>query len=244
VWIGRPDGTPNPGFFGANVAAPLLKDIVAFLPAAHDLPPRTRPAEVAAVTVCWPTGEHARELAPEMCHVKRSAWALAGGVPPTLPDRMRAGSLRETVWLDPDTGLRVTPTCASGALAQEVARWPVNLEPWLDATLLRQHVLPRWKPGCAAADPPGVGLRIAGLESGAVLRPAPQASRIAVTLAAIGGTQQVYWLIDGRHSQMSRGTAPVRVVFTENGTHAITAFDAAGRHHRIEIVVKGLPPPA
>ncbi|MBK6998722.1 MAG: hypothetical protein IPH35_01665 [Rhodoferax sp.] len=22
VWIGRPDGTPNPGFFGANVAAP------------------------------------------------------------------------------------------------------------------------------------------------------------------------------------------------------------------------------
>ena len=23
VWIGRPDGTPNPGFFGANIAAPL-----------------------------------------------------------------------------------------------------------------------------------------------------------------------------------------------------------------------------
>ena len=22
VWIGRPDGTPNPGFFGANIAAP------------------------------------------------------------------------------------------------------------------------------------------------------------------------------------------------------------------------------
>jgi hypothetical protein len=36
----------------------------------------------------------------------------------------------------------------------------------------------------------------------------------------------------------------LRVVFTENGTHAITAFDADGRHHRIEIVVRGLPPPA
>jgi penicillin-binding protein 1C len=22
VWVGRPDGTPNPGFFGANIAAP------------------------------------------------------------------------------------------------------------------------------------------------------------------------------------------------------------------------------
>jgi penicillin-binding protein 1C len=27
VWVGRPDGTPNPGFFGANIAAPLLVDL-------------------------------------------------------------------------------------------------------------------------------------------------------------------------------------------------------------------------
>ena len=87
-------------------------------------------------------------------------------------------------------------------------------------------------------------VRIAGLEGGAVLRPAPQTGRIAVTLSAIGNTQRVYWLIDGDYSQVSKSAAPVRVVFTENGTHAITAFDADGRHHRIEIVVKGLPPPA
>ncbi|MGQ3093625.1 MAG: penicillin-binding protein 1C, partial [Roseateles sp.] len=29
VWIGRPDGTPNPGHFGANAAAPLLRDLAA-----------------------------------------------------------------------------------------------------------------------------------------------------------------------------------------------------------------------
>ncbi|MBN8452756.1 MAG: penicillin-binding protein 1C [Candidatus Accumulibacter sp.] len=29
VWVGRPDGTPNPGFFGANIAAPLLVEIFA-----------------------------------------------------------------------------------------------------------------------------------------------------------------------------------------------------------------------
>ena len=244
VWIGRPDGTPNPGFFGANVAAPLLKDIVAILPLPQDPPPRTRPADVAAVTVCWPTGERAQQVPPGMCHVKRSAWALAGGVPPTLPDRMRAGSLRETVWLDPASGSRVTPACTPGAQLHEVARWPVNLEPWLDTTLRRQHALPPWKTGCAADDAPGAELRIAGLESGALLRPAPQSGRIAVTLSAIGSAQRVYWLIDGHYSQVSKSAAPVRVVFTENGTHAITAFDAEGRHHRIEIVVKGLPPPA
>jgi penicillin-binding protein 1C len=243
VWIGRPDGTPNPGFFGANVAAPLLKDIVAILPLPHDPPARTRPAEVAAVTVCWPTGEHAQRVAPEMCHVKRSAWALAGSVPPTLPDRMRAGNLREVVWLDPASGSRVTPACTPAATLREVARWPVNLEPWLDTMLPREHVPPRWKSGCIVDDALSSGLRIAGLESGAVLRPAPQSPRIAVTLSAVGNTQRVYWLIDGRYSQVSRSAAPVRVVFRENGTHAITAFDAEGRHHRIEIVVKGLPPP-
>ena len=244
VWIGRPDGTPNPGFFGANVAAPLLKDIVTALPIAPEPVARKRPAEVTAVTVCWPTGEDARRVSPELCHVKRAAWALAGAVPPTLPDRMRAGSLREAAWIDPASGYRVTPDCAPGALPREVARWPVHLEPWLDTSLLRRHAALRWKPGCAMDGARGAGLRIAGLESGAVLRPAPQSARIAVSLSAIGGAQRVYWLIDGRYSQATRGAASVRVVFTENGTHAITAFDADGRHHRIEIVVKGLPPPA
>ena len=244
VWIGRPDGTPNPGFFGANVAAPLLKDLVAALPASSEPATRRRPPDVTAVMVCWPTGEDARRVSPEQCHVKRAAWALAGGVPPTLPDRLRSSGLREAAWIDPASGYRVTPDCEPGAQPREIVRWPVHLEPWLDATLLRQHAPPRWKPGCAADHAPGAGLRIAGLESGAVLRPAPQSHRIAVSLSAVGGTQRVYWLIDGRHSQVTRGTAPLHVVFTENGTHAITAFDADGRHHRIEIVVKGLPPPA
>ena len=43
VWVGRPDGTPNPGFFGANVAAPLLQDIVAALPEGAPQPGSGRP---------------------------------------------------------------------------------------------------------------------------------------------------------------------------------------------------------
>jgi penicillin-binding protein 1C len=43
VWIGRPDGTPSPGRFGANTAAPLLLQLF------DDLPPagRTRPPRPA-----------------------------------------------------------------------------------------------------------------------------------------------------------------------------------------------------
>lgn len=40
VWVGRPDGTPMPGAFGADVAAPLLFDIFARLPeGTTQLPP-------------------------------------------------------------------------------------------------------------------------------------------------------------------------------------------------------------
>ncbi len=56
VWVGRPDGTPNPGFFGANVAAPLLVDIFNAMPdgaASRALRP---PASVAQERICWPLG--------------------------------------------------------------------------------------------------------------------------------------------------------------------------------------------
>ncbi len=31
IWMGRPDGTPNPGHLGANSAAPLFRDLAAAL---------------------------------------------------------------------------------------------------------------------------------------------------------------------------------------------------------------------
>lgn len=39
VWLGRPDGTPVPGAFGADLAAPVLFDAFAALPATPLLPP-------------------------------------------------------------------------------------------------------------------------------------------------------------------------------------------------------------
>ena len=58
VWMGRPDGTPNPGHFGANSAAPLLKDLAAALPefGPQQLAPRHIPASVKPHAICWPLG--------------------------------------------------------------------------------------------------------------------------------------------------------------------------------------------
>jgi penicillin-binding protein 1C len=83
VWVGRPDGTPNPGFFGANVAAPLLRDVVFALP---DGPPRARirPPTVQATVICWPLGVRLQDLPAGACREQRLAWALNNTVPPSF----------------------------------------------------------------------------------------------------------------------------------------------------------------
>lgn len=71
VWVGRPDGTPNPGFFGANTAAPLVRDVLAAVDA-HWRQSVT-PASVSAQEICWPLGMAASHTAPEHCLERRTA---------------------------------------------------------------------------------------------------------------------------------------------------------------------------
>lgn len=84
VWVGRPDGTPNPGFFGANVAAPLLQDIVAALPPGPQMA-RVQPASVRSVLTCWPLGWRQESAPGGRCPEARRAWALDDTVPPSFP---------------------------------------------------------------------------------------------------------------------------------------------------------------
>ena len=241
VWVGRPDGTPNPGFFGANVAAPLLVDIFAALepPVA---PVRTPPASVTQARVCWPLGTRADGLPPELCHQERTAWLLDTAAPPTFPDRLRSGSARYADARDAASGARVRAACAPGEMQTvEVARWPAVLEPWLDAATRAKAVPPPWAPGCSAARAPEGGLRIVGLTSGETIRRAgngPAAGAPTVRLDARGGHEALFWLIDGRLIGRAPPGKPLRYEFAEPGRYAITVTDLAGHYDRIEISVR------
>jgi penicillin-binding protein 1C len=83
VWVGRPDGTPNPGFFGANVAAPLLQDIVAALPEGAQQV-RSRPETVQAAVTCWPLGYRLGSVPSGECPEQRAAWLLNDTAPPSF----------------------------------------------------------------------------------------------------------------------------------------------------------------
>ena len=115
VWVGRPDGTPNPGFFGAN--GRRCWDIVAALPEGAPQP-RIRPATVQAVVTCWPLGYRLGSGPTEACPEQRAAWALNDTVPPSF-----AGYADVTRAVAP--GRRVG---RGGAACRAAGRWR-----WTDA---------------------------------------------------------------------------------------------------------------
>ena len=227
VWVGRPDGTPNPGHFGANTAAPLLHDIAALLP---DGPPPLRPASVQPALTCWPLGLALNATAPGHCAERRSGWMLNGALPPTLPERGRSDGL-----------LLAAGVCADGRAHAAQARWPAALEPFRADTA----ALPCEGRGLPAGTP----LRITGLDDGAVLRPAPGVGTIDVALAVQGlgelrgPAAWVYWLVDGEQQHRSRGGEAWTLRLAQPGRHAITALDAQGRHHRITVTVQSRQTP-
>ena len=154
IWVGRPDGTPNPCHFGANTAAPLVKDLLAALGTTNTRP-RSVPANVRAVDICWPLGLAAEATPAAQCRVRRAAWTLDGTAPPTLPDRVNSGSLLETAWVDERQQQRLRPGCAvatdAPAVPHEFARWPALLEPWIDSDLRSDSGCSTSRPRCSAS---------------------------------------------------------------------------------------------
>src|SRR5690606_5104543 len=57
VWVGRPDGTPLPGQYGAVTALPLMFEVIDSLPRqGSDNAAQAVPASVSEVDICWPLG--------------------------------------------------------------------------------------------------------------------------------------------------------------------------------------------
>ena len=230
VWVGRPDGTPNPGYFGANTAAPLLHDIAAVLSPNPQFNPQAdypaRPASVSAAHSCWPLGLARASTDAAHCLQLRQGWALNGAVPPTLPDRGRSDGL---LW--------PAGACADGVAHRAIARWPVALAPYLAGIDSSAAV------ACARAANAATLLQIVGVNDGAVLRPAPGGQPIDIRLDAqgqTGGAQApwLYWLVDGRQETRTRSGQGWTLRLTEPGRHRITALDSAGRHHSVWVTVQ------
>ncbi|MEW9625219.1 penicillin-binding protein 1C [Rhodanobacter geophilus] len=239
VWIGRPDGTPSPGQYGAVTSLPLMFDIVDMLPDRHAYV--AQPASVRKVDICWPLGGAASGTPPALCRQRRSAWTLDGALPPTFAERDLTAWSAGLVSVRVDAaGHRLSATChGKGEHTLQIARWPALATPWLSADDAAHAALPPLAPGCAPDSLDLAGpIRIAGLVDGARLRLAPNSTRpLGVTLQALGTTGEVQWLLDGRLQGSSLGHADMRLALPQAGDHQITALTRNGAFARLSVHV-------
>ncbi len=242
VWVGRPDGTPVPGHYGAITAAPVMFAIFDSLLKSKKAPGFSRPKNVAEKDVCWPLGVAADGLDGGLCHARRKAWIIDGVVPPTFPDgdsNVWTSPVSE-VWVNPENGRLVAPECmVEKKQRKKFARWPLALAPWLSSEIRRKSEPPPVDPACGAASVASSGaLKLTGLRSGNILRRAGEdGGAPRVDLSALGAVEDVYWIING---ELKRKTSPGEVFayqFDVPGEYEITAMDSYGNFDRVEIVV-------
>ena len=228
VWVGRPDGTPLPGQYGAVTALPLLLDTIDGLPhQPGDADPLPRPASVDAVEACWPLGLAAADTPAPLCQRRLRAWSLDGVVPPTFPERQARlwSPGRERFQVDARTGMRLSASCRleHPVREAEIARWPALVSPWLTTAQRRASTLPPLAPDCADDGREAAAtLHVDGIADRATLVPAPGGEgRLKLQVRALGTDAPVQWLLDGRWIARTEGGRPFLYDYAGAG---------AGRH--------------
>ena len=241
VWVGRPDGTPLPGQYGAVTALPLMFEVIDSLPRDRSdgalVPP---PPNVVEAEICWPLGVPVEADAPQLCQRKMKAWTLDGAIPPTFSERdarlWSAG--RESVEVDAASGLRLSAECSRPHQSHrvEIARWPALASPWLSAATRKASSLPTLSPDCIAdGREAGDELRIDGLNDRATLARVPGSTHGArLQLRALGTESRVQWLLDGKWIAETRAGQSFQHDYAEPGEHTLTALADSGAWARVQ----------
>lgn len=231
VWVGRPDGSPSPGRYGRQAAAPLLFRVYELLPERRL--PLEQPASVSQQSICWPLGtlEQHRDNQDGNCLQRHQAWLLDGTAPPTLsqaPDLMQPPLLR-TVWVDPDKGEAVVPGCdIAGQLQQHrIALWPLQTEPWLKPEWRRDARLPTAADSCTRLSSMRERVRITGIEAGSHLRLPPGRVVLDVDVQARGAGGALNWYLNGEPLPEQEGNR-LALKLRVSGDYRLSVVDSNG----------------
>ncbi len=246
VWIGRPDGTPNPGSFGAVSALPLLFELFDGISQASLGTEAGPPASVSKADICWPLGLRFDAALPELCHKKMQAYVLDETSPATLPERSaklwQAGVTE--YFADPNTGLRRNASCLDATVqVKQIARWPALAYPWLSSRMRTLASLPGLSKGCTPDAMRPEALVIEGVLDGAILKPPSNRDTNAATRAvpvgvrAIGSDSVISWLLDGALLARMQGGESLKMDLPSVGKHRLVALDSEGRYAAIEFSV-------
>lgn len=229
VWVGRPDGTPTVGQYGANTAAPLLFQLADLLPQKnHNF--GAAPVGVSQQTICWPLGTLASKQQPEHCHKQLQAWVIDAIAPVTLATPADYRGLLETVYTSPDGNFQTTLACNPSAKAVKKASWPKGLEPWLDS---RAQLA--WQPGCPKPTSLNNHITLLGYEDNATLKPASGMQKVATKFTPQGAEGQVRWFVNNQLLATTQGLQPWQHEFEKLGRYNLMVVDDFGRYKRLSL---------
>ncbi len=243
VWVGRPDGTPMPGQYGAITAAPVLFDVVDTLPTRQLMSTRNqKPAHVKKVKICWPLGIAYDASKPELCHELHSSWTLNENTPPTLPDLGTSvwRSREFKYWINPVNGLMVNAHCkVKRRVSRTLAKWPNALEPWLPLSRRIKSRPPRPDPACPQSPwRASNNLQIVGISPQTIIRQSgPNAKKPKIELSALGGYGKLYWIVNGKLLATTQSSRAYNHTFSKPGMYEVTVTDSKGRYDSVSIKV-------
>ncbi|GLS25346.1 penicillin-binding protein 1C [Marinibactrum halimedae] len=242
VWVGRPDGTPMPGFVGRDTAGPLLFKVADFLGIKNT--PLKKPNSITNHIICWPLGTTAKEQLPKHCHRRFHTHVIDEVIPPTWhqadSDAWQSNPAR--ISINPKTNLRVSPGCKESKEDSElisIALWPKMLDPWLPQRFKRETLIPQADPLCSHFSSASLStLKITGLTpNGAYRLPKKSNTPLSLTLQAFGGHGRYHWYINGQWRYSAEGNKSILHEVGTPGEYEIVVTDEAGNVDRINVSV-------
>ena len=247
VWVGRPDGTPLPGHYGAVTAVPLLRRVAGLLPRKGGR--LSVPDDVEKKMICWPLGGLAKETEEGLCHEVREAWVLKGMVPPTFADVGVGGIAIDNpvrLWVS-ESGKGLYGACLDrylekGGKARKIciARWPAGAAPFLPPWKRQKGRLPAPHGLCLPHEQgPGSTIQITGIQDGGILKdPLGRKGSLSTSLSAIGGRGELLWMVDHKLVAKSQSGSQVSVTFPFAGRFTLTVMDTSGDYAEVNLTVR------
>lgn len=238
VWVGRPDGTPNPGASGRANAGPLLHAIVDHLANARQ--PIQQPPNIEQVNICWPLGTAEYDQLPAHCHQRQLAWIINKTIPPSWPDKTQPLQPNPlTVLVDAESKKRIHSGCRfTDTETIALALWPVALEPWLPKKYRRKSQLPAFSENCDHPISSG-NVFISGIADDTVFQAPVNTNKLpSVPLLAQGGEGRYHWYINGEYHHSSNPLVTSHFTPTARGEYQVVVSDETGNTDIVNITVQ------
>jgi penicillin-binding protein 1C len=224
VWLGRPDGTPSPGYFGSVSALPLLFRLQERFDRNPVWP--AQPKRVREEAICWPLGGLASQTPKDQCHQAHNAWIIRDMIPPTLKDPSLDGLEPNPVTLRINAkGEQVPLGCSSQepSLPHTVALWPSSVEPWIPAFRRRANQLPPTASYCEQASWATPPIKINGLAEDQTLL--LKGTSLIIEVRSSGGLGQRDWYLNGRFLEQSSADEAISITMDRAGTYELLVVD-------------------